>query len=465
MKINKDVFRTYDIRGLTSDIRPDFAYNLGRALAHFWSLSPQAAGLEHKVAVGYDARESSPQLAHALMEGFALCKWSAVSLGLVPTPVVYYSSVQTESPFGVVVTASHNPAEYNGFKLCVRGQASTTQEMQELYHWMTSHSVSYKHSNASFPLASTAQEYLRFLNQQILASEPTRSRKLKIVVDCGNGSAGPIAVSLYRATGHDIIPLFEKPDGRFPNHHPDPSDEMNLKDLRDAIAKNGADFGLALDGDGDRLGLLLRDGKIVYGDQLLLLFASEVLPRHPGATIITEVKASQAVLDELERLGGKPLVWKTGHSLIKAKMKETRCPVAGEMSGHFFFSDNYLGFDDALYAGLRVILWAQRRENQLSSFFEKLPKLCSTPEIRIDCADSVKFVVVKKIVDHFSREFDVNTIDGARISFSDGAWGLVRASNTQPALVLRFEARDAATLRSIRENVETHLNEVMRICR
>src|SRR6185369_10733761 len=372
-------------------------------------------------------------------------------IGVVPTPLLYFSAVHLETDGAVMITGSHNPSEFNGFKtVCGSGSlhGEAIQDVRRLIDardFATGHGA--QHSMDVIPA------YLDELSPQFQFT-----RRVKVVVDAGNGTAGPVIHQLLKRLNVEVTELFYEMDGRFPNHHPDPTVPANLKDLREAVLTHKAAMGIAFDGDSDRIGAVDENGEVIYGDLLLLIYAREILTRKPGATFIGEVKCSQLLYDELKRLGGNPIMYKTGHSLIKAKMKEEHAELAGEMSGHMFFADRYFGYDDAIYAACRLIEIVANSGRPLSAQFAGLPKLVSTPEIRVDCPDEVKFPVVERVAASFKKTHKVIDIDGVRVLFEHG-WGLLRASNTQPVLVMRFEAESQEWLKQYQREVETVLEE------
>lgn len=445
--MNPNIFREYDIRGIVGrDLTEETVAILGKAIGTFFRQNGA-----RRIAIGFDARVSSPVFERVLLEGFNACGCDAVLIGRVPTPVLYHTVFTKDVDGGVMITGSHNPPDHNGFKICLGKQTLFGSQIQEIK------TIAFSGEFAAGAGASEKIEALEDYKNDILARVAFGSRKLKAVVDSGNGMGGVTGVPIYKNLGVELIELFTEPDSNFPNHHPDPTVVENLADTIRAVKENGADLGIAFDGDGDRIGLTDETGRIIWGDELMILLSREILKEKPGATIIAEVKCSQNLFDDIAAHGGKPLMWKAGHSLIKAKMKETGAALAGEMSGHIFFADRFYGFDDATYAGARVLEILSKTDKTLSELLADLPETFSTPELRVDCADEKKFAVVQKIADEFSKTHNVITIDGARILFENG-WGLVRASNTQAILVLRFEADSEENLAKIRETVESRVN-------
>ncbi len=442
------VFREYDIRGVYGkDLSEAAAVEIGKA---FGSWLYMAGG--RRVSLGYDVRLSSPALREAVLSGLLSTGVHVVDIGLCPTPVLYFSLFQLPVDGGVMITASHNPSEYNGFKLCFEKQSLFGAQIQEIRSIMERRDYRQGTGEVTF----TKDFLSTYLDFFVSHFGPISK---KVVVDCGNAAAALIAPDILKRLGCSVIPLYCEPDGRFPNHHPDPTVPENLSDLIASVRKEGADVGVAFDGDADRLGAVDEKGNILFGDMLTLLFAKDILKEKPGATVISEVKASQIFYDEVARQGGVGLMWKTGHSLIKAKMKETGALLAGEMSGHLFFADRYFGYDDAIYAACRLIEILSKGGLPLSSYFVDLPKSFVTPEIRVDCPDDKKFNVVKRCLEYFSTRYKTIALDGARVMF-DGGWGLIRASNTQPALVLRFEADSPERLKEIQEHVHSILTSL-----
>ena len=397
--------------------------------------------------LGRDCRLSSPSFRDAMAEGLLSTGVDVVDVGICPTPLLYFSILQFGGGGGVMITGSHNPPEFNGFKMCVGASTLYGGKIQEIRRIIEGGDFATGRGRESW--REVVADYSEYVQSNI--SIP---RRLKVVVDAGNGTAGPVAPPLFRALGLEVVDLFCEMDGRFPNHFPDPTVPENLRALIRAVRETGADVGVAYDGDADRIGAVNEKGDVLYGDYLLALFAREILGRKPGATVISEVKASQNLYDDIARHGGKPVMWKAGHSLIKQKMKEESAEVAGEMSGHIFFADRYLGFDDAIYASARLFEILAHSDRPLSEMLSDLPPVVATPEIRVDCPDELKFRIaerVAEIVRPLAQE--VIEVDGVRALF-DGGWGLVRASNTQPILVLRFEGKDRETVERIRGVME-----------
>jgi len=445
------IFREYDIRGIYGvDLTLPIAEWVGRA---FGTRIRRRGG--RRIAVGYDIRPSSPALREALVSGLLATGIDVVDIGACPTPVLYFSQFRLDVEGGVMITASHNPSEYNGFKLCEEKTSLFGAQIQAVQAM-----IERGESDAGAGQVTQAADFLSVYADD-LAERFGRLATRKVVVDCGNAAAALIAPQILTRIGCEVVPLYCEPDGRFPNHHPDPTVPANLVDLIAAVKRHRADVGIAFDGDGDRLGVVDETGDILWGDRLTLLFATQILSAHLGATIISEVKASQVLYDEVARLGGRAIMWKAGHSLIKQKMRETGALLAGEVSGHLFFSDRYFGYDDAIYAGCRLMELLSQNAQSLSSYLSHLPKSHVTPEIRVPCPDALKFAAVERCRAYFSSRHDTIDIDGVRILF-DGGWGLIRASNTQPALVLRCEAEGAVRLKEIVREVQDRAKTVIR---
>src|SRR5579863_1601382 len=449
------IFREYDIRGVVGEtLTQSFAGEIGKA---FGTYVRRRGGA--RVVVGRDIRLTSEPLRDALVEGLLSTGTAVTDVGECTTPILYFSLFQFSVDGGVMITGSHNPAEFNGFKLCLGRESLYGEAIQELRRMVDG--KDFDRGAGRLSLGSIVPEYMRFLAQNCFSLGPPGKRPLRVVLDCGNGAAALAAPGIFRALGLDLIELYCTPDGRFPNHHPDPTVVENLKDLIAAVRSHQADVGIAFDGDADRIGVVDEQGEVIFGDRLMLLFAREILKENPGATFISEVKSSQVLYDEIARLGGAPLMWKTGHSLIKAKMKETKALLAGEMSGHLFFADRYFGFDDAIYDAGRLVEILGKSDRSLSAFLSDLPKTFSTPEIRLDCPDDQKFALVERCKTSLAGMHKIIDVDGVRVLF-EGGWGLIRASNTQPALVLRFEAATEKKLSEIRSYVEKMLEDERR---
>jgi phosphomannomutase/phosphoglucomutase len=448
--LNQNIFREYDIRGIVGpDLNVETVALLARAIGTFF-----AQNNAKRIAVGFDARESSPVFRDLLIKGLNGSGCDVLDIGRVPTPVLYFAVFTKDVDGGVMITGSHNPADHNGFKISLGKESIHGAQIQEIKEIALAEK--FTDGTGEVKTAEVLEDYQREILKRLQIGE----RKLKVVVDGGNGMGGVTAVPIYKALGMDLIEMFCEPDSTFPNHHPDPTVVENLQDAVNAVRENNADLALAFDGDGDRIGVVNDKGEILWGDELMVLFSRALLKENPGATIIGEVKCSQKLFDDIAARGGKPLMWKAGHSLIKAKMKETGAALAGEMSGHIFFADRFWGFDDATYAGARVLEILSHTGKPLSALLADLPKTFSTPELRVPCAEEKKFEVVKKITEEFRQTNEVIDIDGARILFEHG-WGLVRASNTQAILVLRFEADSEEYLRKIRQAVETKVQDLI----
>lgn len=441
--LNHNIFREYDIRGIVDrDMPPEAVTLIAKAIGTFF----RQKGAKN-IAVGFDCRESSPRIFEILAHGLAESGCNVFNVGMVPTPVLYYAVHNRPVEGGVMITGSHNPPDYNGFKICLGTEALFGAEIREILDLAIVQKFCF--GSGRITEIDVLEDYCTDLTTRVSLG----NRPLRICLDAGNGMGGVTGVPIYRSLGVKVMGLFTDPDPRFPNHHPDPTVPENLKDLTDAVLEAKADVGFAFDGDADRIGVVDETGRIVWGDELLALFSRYLLMEHPGAAVIAEVKCSQTLFDEIEKRGGRPIMWKAGHSLIKAKMKETGAALAGEMSGHLFFADRFWGFDDAVYAGARLLEILSRSNETLSELLAGLPKMASTPEIRIECPDEIKFRVVDAIIEEFSLTHDVITIDGARILYDDG-WGLVRPSNTQALLILRFEAKSEERLREIKHEIE-----------
>jgi phosphomannomutase/phosphoglucomutase len=408
--------------------------------------------------VGRDVRTTSERLRAALIGGLTASGADVLDVGLVPTPVLYFAAFHRHTDGAVMITGSHNPPPDNGFKIMRGKQSLYGEEIRALRHIIEAGDYA-----AGGPGQVSSEDVIPTYLDHALGQLRLGERRCKVVVDAGNGMGGLTAGALYRRMGFDVTELYCEPDGSFPNHHPDPTVEANLAALRERVRAEGAEIGIALDGDADRVGVVDARGRILWGDQLMILLGRKLLEEQPGATFIAEVKCSQALFDELSRAGGKPLMWKVGHSLIKAKMQELGAALGGEMSGHIFFAHRYLGFDDGVYAGARMLELLSTSQQPLSALYDTLPVMVNTPEIRIECSDDSKFAVVERITERLRAHPEVRgvvDVDGVRAQFGDG-WGLVRASNTQPALVLRCEAASAARLAQIRALLESEIGQAI----
>jgi len=444
------IFREYDIRGIFPDeLNEDAVYQLGRALGTYFHENGA-----HGISLGRDCRLSSPELSEWLSRGLLKSGIRIVDVGMVPTPILYFTLHHLHVDGGIQITGSHNPPEFNGFKICLGHASVYGEEIQAIRK--IADSKNFRTAEGTFEKSRVDESYIQYMVQNIHPGPLA----IKAVVDGGNGVAGPPALEIYRRLGFEIHPLFCEPDGRFPNHHPDPTIPENLQSLRETVRKEKADMGIAFDGDGDRIGVVDREGGIIPADQLMMIFSRDLLTRHKGAKIIGDIKCSQALFDDIEAHGGKPIMWKSGHAITKSKMQEENALLAGELSGHIFFKDRYFGFDDAIYAGARLLEILSKTPEGLMSLMTGLPNLVNTPEIRLDCPETKKFKIVTAIADHFKKDHHVIDLDGARVLL-DGGWGLIRASNTQPALVLRFEAESEKRLEEIQNQFMEKVAELI----
>jgi len=448
--LNKDIFRQYDIRGIVGqDLTPETVELLGKGIGTYFRQRDR-----REVALGRDGRLSSPQFAKSFTTGLKSTGCRVTDLGTVPTPLLYFSIYFKNYEAGVMITGSHNPPEYNGFKMMLGKDTLFGDDIQDIYTLI--HSGQFvEEEGASVRTYDITPEYEEFVLNNI-----SLQKKLKIVVDAGNGTAGVVAVPIFKKLGCDVIDLYCDVDGNFPNHHPDPTLPEALEDLIQKVAEEKADLGFAYDGDGDRIGVIDNLGQIIWGDMLMIVFARDILASNPGATIISEVKASKLLYDEIENLGGRAIMWKTGHSFIKKKIKEEKALFAGEMSGHIFFADRFFGFDDAIYSSARLLELMSRSEKTLSQSLSDLPKMYSTPEIRVYTSDQVKFTIVDEVKKELAKKYPIIDIDGVRAIYPNG-WALVRPSNTQEILVLRFEADSETALQAIRSEVEKTIEGVI----
>src|SRR5437660_5258133 len=453
MTVPVHVFREYDVRGVTAtELTPAFAEALGRGFAAY--LLEREPGAR-TVALGRDHRTSSEGLAAGFSRGVRSYGIEVLSIGVVPTPNTYFAAHALPVDGLCMITGSHNPPEYNGFKVGVGKTTLAGPEVQELKaHVLAARAPRAAHPGGESDFDITTP-YLHFVAQTLGKA----ARKLKVVVDAGNGTAGAVAPRLLRALGHEVIELFCELDGTFPNHHPDPTVPENLRDLQEKVRTSGADLGVAFDGDADRVGAVDEKGNILWGDQLMILFARDLLPLNPGATIISEVKCSQTMYDDIEAHGGRAIMWKAGHSLIKAKMKEEHALLAGEMSGHIFFRHRYYGFDDGIYSAARLLELIARDGRPLSRMLEGVPKTFSSPEIRKDFSEEKKFQAVARAKEKLRKAGRTIEVDGVRVVVP-GGWGLIRASNTQPLLVLRWEAHSEEKMAELQRLIEGTVEEV-----
>ncbi len=449
--MNPGMFREYDIRGIAGkDMTEDDVFLIGKGVGTFIR--------EHgrtKLTVGRDCRLTSDLYSEKVIEGLLSTGCDVIDIGVCPTPVLYFSIQHFNQEGGVMVTASHNPGEYNGFKLCIDLDSIHGKDIQKILGIIKE--KSFVTGKGSLSTADVVTPYLEFVENNITLAGP-----IKVGIDAGNGTAGVVAVPLLKKLNCEVYDIYCDMDGTFPNHEADPTVEKNMQDLIALVEEKRLDIGIGYDGDGDRIGVVDEKGNIVYGDKLMIIFAREILSRKPGATFISEVKCSKTMYDDIEKHGGRAIMWKTGHSLIKKKMKEENAELAGEMSGHMFFADRYFGYDDATYASCRLLEILTKTGKKISELLSDVPRTYTTPEIRVECPDDKKFVVVQKITDYFRERYNVIDIDGVRVLFEDG-WGLVRASNTQPALVLRFEALSESRLSEIRKLVESTLADIQKV--
>jgi len=443
-----NIFRQYDIRGIVGEeLSEQMAYDIARAFAAY------AIRKEHNtILLGHDNRESSLAISKIMTEALVSSGCNVIDLGMVITPIFYYAARYLNIQAGIMITASHNPPEYNGCKLLLGDSTIYGEQIQELKHIIDRQNY-FTGPRGSVKALDISDAYTRMISEKV-----SLKRKLKIVVDCGNGTASLFAPNIFRELGCEVIELYCESDSSFPNHHPDPINPENMQDLVKQVIKHKADLGIGIDGDGDRLGVVDEEGNLVWGDTLMILFWRDIMPRYPGSKAIVEVKCSQALIDEIKRLGGEPILYKTGHSLIKAKMKEIDAIFTGEMSGHMFFADEYYGFDDAIYAGARLLSLLSRSDKSLKKMLTDIPRYYSTPEIRIPSSDTAKFDVVNQVIQHFSHKYPILDVDGARIVFPEG-WGLVRASNTGPELIVRCEGSSPEALENIKDELFSYLKE------
>ena len=446
--MNFEIFREYDIRGVVDkDLTEQDVVLIGKGFGTYLRGENRS-----KVTVGGDCRLSSEKYRDLVIEGLLATGCDVVDIGVCPTPVFYFSIRQLKKEGGIMVTASHNPPEYNGFKLCSGYDTLFGEQIQVLRQIIEG--GTFADGSGTAETADVVTPYKEFLQENIKLARP-----LRVGIDAGNGTAGVVAVPIIRNLGCEVFDLYCDMDGNFPNHEPDPTVVKNMQDLIGLVREKGLDVGIGYDGDGDRIGIIDEKGDIIWGDQLMIIYARDILSRRPGATFIAEVKCSQTLYHDIEKHGGRAIMWKTGHSLIKQKMKEVKAELAGEMSGHMFFADRYFGYDDAIYASCRLLEILAATGKSITELLNDVPRTYTTPEIRVPCPDDRKFQVVRDVTEYFRQQYNIIDIDGVRVLFEDG-WGLVRASNTQPVLVLRFEALSETRLSEIQSLVESVLTEI-----
>lgn len=445
--VNPHIFREYDIRGIVADdLSTDVVELLGRSYATY--MIDKGA---QTVTVGRDVRTTSLSLKNALVKGMLSTGLNVIDVGEVPTPVLYYSILFFETDGGIMVTGSHNPREYNGFKMCLGLAPIYGEEILKLKSIIDA--KAFRSGAGNYREKTIVAQYLKMIASKIHFDKP-----FKIVIDAGNGTAGTIAPKIFRKLGCKVIELYCDPDGTFPNHLPDPTKLEYIVDLQKLVHQHKADIGLGFDGDSDRVGAIDERGRVIWADKLMALFAREINQKTPGSKILFDVKCSQALIEDIQTHGGVPVMWKTGHSLLKAKMKELHNPLAGEMSGHIFFADDFYGYDDAIYVACRLVQLLSRSSQTLSELADSIPHFYSTPEIRVDTTEEDKFKIVEEVKAHFRSKYDIIDVDGVRVLYGDG-WGLVRASNTQPVLVVRFEAKSESKLNEIMHEIISKLRE------
>lgn len=450
--MNEFIFREYDIRGVVKeDFTDDVVIDLGKGFGT-WLVRHGA----EKMILSGDIRVTTPRLKELFAKGALSTGLDVVDAGIIPTPLNYYSQFVRPVDAAVQITGSHNPPEFNGFKLSYNKQAFYGPQIQEIKDIILA--KDFESGEGQFSTDDKIKE--EYLNEII--AKINVERKIKVVVDSGNAAGGLVAPELFKALGVDLTELYSEIDGTFPNHHPDPTVEKNIQDLIKMMKTGKYDVGIAYDGDADRVGVVDNKGRIIWADQLMALFLPEVI-KEPGTPIVFDVKCSQVLEDEVIKNGGKPIMWKTGHSVLKQKMKELQGPFGGEMSGHIFFADDYYGYDDAIYVSARLVQMLSRSDKPMSDYLDSLPKFVSTPEIRLHAeSDQIKFEIAEKAFNYFSKNYDCITVDGVRIRFDDG-WGLVRASNTQPVIVMRFEANTEEALQKNKKLVMDKLSEFGRL--
>ena len=449
MTFPHSIFKAYDIRGIVDDtLTEDITYKIGQAVG-----SEVIASGGDSIVIGRDGRLSGPRLAEALANGLRASGVNVTDIGLAPSPVVYYSSYSKDIPSCIAITGSHNPPNYNGFKMVVNGVTLSAERIQDVKQRIIDNNFS--EGTGSYTQEDVIEDYV-----ERIVSDVKPARKMKIVIDCGNGVGGATAPQVFNGLGCEVIELFSEVDGNFPNHHPDPSQEENLQDLIKSVQENDAELGLAFDGDADRLGVVSKNGEIIWADRQMVLFARDIISRNPGTDIIYDVKCSRNLPEEISKAGGNPIMWRTGHSFVKAKLKETGAALAGEMSGHIFFKERWYGFDDGVYAGARLIEILSKMSETPQQVFDALPNSINTPELRIDFAEGEHYTFMDKLkeVADFG-DASVSKIDGLRVDYNDG-FGLIRPSNTTPILVLRFEADTEVALTRIQNEFAAAIKSI-----
>jgi phosphomannomutase/phosphoglucomutase len=447
--MNPEIFREYDIRGIAGkDMDDNDVYNIGRALGSYIKRNSGK-----KICLSRDCRTTSDNYGNIVSKALTDAGCDVLDIGITTTPMLYYSIHKLYADGGIMITASHNPPEYNGFKVNIGTDSLHGQDLQKIKNMILEND--YESGSGTEENISITESYFDFIVNDI-----TLNKKLRVGVDAGNGTAGPFAVEVLKRLGCEVYDIYCDMDGTFPNHEADPTVEKNLEDLKKLVKENSLDIGIGFDGDGDRLGIIDSSGNIIYGDQMMIIFAREVLENNPEAVFISEVKCSLTMYEDIEKNGGKAVMWKTGHSKIKKKMKETNALLAGEMSGHIFFADRYFGHDDGIYAACRMLEIMDKTGKSPSQLIADVPKTFSTPEIRMECPEDKKPSIVSEMTEIFKRTNKVIDIDGARILYDDG-WGLIRSSNTQPVLVLRFESYTEDGLLRIKNEIESELQKLI----
>ncbi|MEO0253022.1 MAG: phosphomannomutase/phosphoglucomutase [candidate division WOR-3 bacterium] len=448
MKVNPYIFREYDIRGVADiDLNEEVVKNIGRA---FGTILKRKGG--KKITIGYDVRLSSERIKENVKEGVLETGIDVIEIGIVPTPLLYFSVFKLETDGGIQITGSHNPKEYNGMKLMVFKETLYGEGIQKLKEIIENEDFE-KGKGKEKLYEKIIDDYIEDVNKKVKIN-----KRFKFAVDPGNGTCGPVIEKLWKSYKIEFKGINMEPDGNFPSHLPDPTVKEYLDDLFKIMEEDKFDGGIGFDGDGDRIGIIDDKKRVIFGDKILAILSKKILKDYPGSKIIFDVKTSKGVVEYIKKLGGKPIIWKTGHSLVKAKLKEENAPIAGEMSGHIFFNDRYYGYDDAIYASIRIFELMEEENKKLSELHDEIPFYYSTPEIRVPCPDEKKFEVVEKIKERLKEKYEVIDIDGARIEFEDG-FGLVRASNTQPVLVLRFEGKTEEKLDNIKEIILKELRK------